>query len=128
MSRSPNRTVLIQGGGSGASASDITSLDTRVDVLETGNAVNALSNAAGVVNINCALGDYFTLTLGANVTSITFTNRICCAVLPSLGNPLHTARICTNKSGGNRSGDETGAWVFRHFLVSIRKIRLESCR
>lgn len=34
----------------------------------------ALSIAAGVVNIDCALGDYFTLALSANVTSITFSN------------------------------------------------------
>lgn len=34
----------------------------------------ALSIAAGVVNINCALGDYFTLALSANVTSLTFSN------------------------------------------------------
>jgi hypothetical protein len=34
----------------------------------------ALSISAGVVNVNCALGDYFTLALSANVTSITFSN------------------------------------------------------
>lgn len=38
------------------------------------NVVNALTNSAGVVNIDCSLGDYFTLALGANVTSITFSN------------------------------------------------------
>ena len=37
-------------------------------------AVTALSISSGVVNIDCALGDYFTLALTANVTSITFTN------------------------------------------------------
>lgn len=36
--------------------------------------VTALSIASGVVNIDCSLGDYFTLTLTANVTSITFSN------------------------------------------------------
>lgn len=36
--------------------------------------VTPLSIVAGVVNINCALGDYFTLSLTANVTSITFSN------------------------------------------------------
>lgn len=36
--------------------------------------VTALAIAAGVVNIDCSLGDYFTLTLTANVTSITFSN------------------------------------------------------
>lgn len=38
------------------------------------NTVTALSISSGVVNIDCALGDYFTLTLTANVTSITFSN------------------------------------------------------
>lgn len=36
--------------------------------------VNALSISSGVVNIDCSLGDYFTLSLSANVTSITFSN------------------------------------------------------
>lgn len=36
--------------------------------------VTALSIASGVVDIDCGLGDYFTLTLTANVTSITFSN------------------------------------------------------
>jgi hypothetical protein len=39
-----------------------------------GSAVNALSIAAGTVTIDLALGDYFTLALTANVTSIVFTN------------------------------------------------------
>lgn len=38
------------------------------------SAVSALTISSGVVNIDCALGDYFTLTLNANVTSITFSN------------------------------------------------------
>jgi hypothetical protein len=39
-----------------------------------GDNVTALSINSGAVNINCALGDYFTLALDANVTSITFSN------------------------------------------------------
>jgi hypothetical protein len=39
-----------------------------------GDNVTALSINSGAVNINCALGDYFTLALNANVTSITFSN------------------------------------------------------
>lgn len=39
-----------------------------------GSAVTALSIASGVVNVDCALGDYFTLSLTANVTSLTFSN------------------------------------------------------
>lgn len=38
------------------------------------NVVTALTSTAGVVNINWALGDYFTHTLDENVTSITFSN------------------------------------------------------
>jgi hypothetical protein len=37
-------------------------------------AVNALSISSGVVNIDCSLGDYFTLALSANVSSVTFSN------------------------------------------------------
>jgi hypothetical protein len=39
-----------------------------------GSAVTALSIASGVVNIDLSLGNYFTLALTANVTSITFSN------------------------------------------------------
>ncbi|MGK2897201.1 MAG: hypothetical protein ACSLE9_00740 [Burkholderiaceae bacterium] len=38
------------------------------------NTVTALSISSGVVNIDCSLGDYFTLALTAHVTSITFSN------------------------------------------------------
>ena len=36
--------------------------------------VTALTISSGVVDIDCSLGDYFTLALAANVTSITFSN------------------------------------------------------
>lgn len=36
--------------------------------------VTALVPASGVVTVDCSLGDYFTLALGANVTSWVFTN------------------------------------------------------
>jgi hypothetical protein len=39
-----------------------------------GSPVIALAIAAGVVNVDCSLGDYFTLALTANVTGITFSN------------------------------------------------------
>ncbi len=51
--------VVVTAGGGGAAARD---------------AVTALAISAGVVNIDCALGDFFTLALTASVTSITFTN------------------------------------------------------
>lgn len=51
-----------------ASAQDV------ADLVPNRNAVNALSISSGVVAIDGALGDYFTLALNANVTSITFSN------------------------------------------------------
>lgn len=38
------------------------------------SAVTALSSSSGVVNLDCSLGDYYTLALTENVTSITFSN------------------------------------------------------
>lgn len=38
------------------------------------SAVSVLTPSSGVVNIDCSLGDYFTLAPTANVTSITFSN------------------------------------------------------
>lgn len=38
------------------------------------NSVTALTIASGVVNVDCAVGDYFTLALTANVTSLNFSN------------------------------------------------------
>jgi len=48
----------------------------QVKTYVTNNVATALTSAAGVVTINCALGDYFTLTLTENVTSIVFTNTV----------------------------------------------------
>lgn len=57
--------------------------------------VNALTIASGVVNIDLALGDYFTLVLTANVTSITFSN------LPAAGQAKAIAvRIKQDATGG----------------------------
>lgn len=45
-----------------------------------GSAITALMNSSGTVNIDCSLGDYFTLLgMSANVTSLTFSN------LPGVG-------------------------------------------
>jgi hypothetical protein len=46
------------------------------------SAVSVLTPASGVVNIDCSLGDYFTLAPTANVTSITFSN------LPAAGKAM----------------------------------------
>lgn len=55
-----------------------TALELKTYVLagapQDRSTVTVLSIVAGVVTINCALGDYFTLALTANVTSIVFTN------------------------------------------------------
>ena len=57
--------------------------------------VTALTISSGVVNIDCALGDLFTLSLTANVTSITFTN------LPASGRGVTLAiRIRQDGTGG----------------------------
>jgi hypothetical protein len=57
--------------------------------------VTALSISSGVVNIDCSLGDYFTLALTANVTSITFSN------LPAAGKGASLAiQIQQDGTGG----------------------------
>ncbi len=63
------------------SATDVTiSVSQMVAaVFAKSSTVTALSIAAGVVNIDLSLGDFFTLALTANVTSITFSN------LPDVG-------------------------------------------
>lgn len=44
------------------------------DLVAKGSGVNVLAISSGVVNIDLSLGDYFTLALTANVTSLTFSN------------------------------------------------------
>lgn len=59
------------------------------------DAVTALTISAGTVNIDCALGDFFTLALTANVTGITFTN------LPASGRAASLAlRVRQDGTGG----------------------------
>lgn len=72
--------VNIPGGGGGAAARD---------------AVTTLTISGGTVNIDCALGDFFTLTLTANVTALTFSN------LPAAGRGASLAlRIRQDATGG----------------------------
>jgi len=73
--------VVVTGGGGGAARDDVT----------------VLSIASGVVNINCAAGDFFTLALTANVTSITFTN------LPASGKGASIAVRLTQDGAGSRT-------------------------
>jgi hypothetical protein len=57
------------------------------------NAVTAISSSSGVLNIDCSLGDYFTITLTENITSITFSN------LPAAGSARTiTVRITQHAS------------------------------
>jgi len=69
--------VTDQGGIVQAGALKYFKLSTLLAWLASravGSGANALSIASGVVAIDCSLGDYFTLSLTANVTSITFSN------------------------------------------------------
>lgn len=59
--------------------------------------VTALSISSGVVNIDCSLGDYFTLSLTANVTSITFSN------LPASGKGASIAVQIRQDATGSRT-------------------------
>jgi len=56
------------------SGSNVYATPSQIKTYARKNAVTALTSAAGVVNIDASLGDYFTITLTENVTSITFTN------------------------------------------------------
>lgn len=46
-----------------------------VEIPPDRRGVTALASSSGVVDIDCELGDYFTLALTENVTSITFSNE-----------------------------------------------------
>ncbi len=59
--------------------------------------VTALSISSGVVNIDCSLGDYFTLSLTANVTTITFSN------LPAAGKGASIAVQIRQDGTGSRT-------------------------
>lgn len=62
-----------------AASGAVSSVNTKTGAVvlistDITDAVTALSISTGVVAINCAIGDYFTLAISANVTSITFSN------------------------------------------------------
>jgi hypothetical protein len=76
-------------GGSVAWGSITGTLSSQTDLQTALNAkgsdrsaVSVLTPSAGVVSIDCSLGDYFTLAPTANVTSITFSN------LPAAGKAM----------------------------------------
>lgn len=62
-----------------------------------GSAVTALAISSGVVNIDCSLGDYFTLAINANVTSLTFSN------LPPIGTGRTLSVTITQDATGSRT-------------------------
>lgn len=62
-----------------------------------GTAVTALTISSGVVNIDLSLGDFFTLALTANVTSITFSN------LPASGKARAIAIRLKQDATGSRT-------------------------
>lgn len=65
-----NPIVSFNGG-----IADVTGLQTALDAKQDiRNTVTAVTSSSGVVTINYALGDYFTLALSENVTSWSFTN------------------------------------------------------
>lgn len=66
--------VVFNGAGGTPSSLTLTNSTGLPISGSVANTVTALSISSGVVNIDCSLGDYFTLTLTANVTSITFSN------------------------------------------------------
>ncbi len=79
---------------------DVRRFDGTAWVVVTGggatarDAVTALATS-GSVNIDCALGDFFTLGLTGNVTALTFTN------LPATGRAVSLAiRIRQDATGG----------------------------
>lgn len=81
-------------------AAEVRRYDGTAWVVVTGgssarDAVSALTISTGVVNIDCSLGDFFTLAINANVTSLTFTN------LPASGRAVSLAlRIQQDGTGG----------------------------
>lgn len=88
------------GGGGSASWGGITgTLSSQTDLQAALDAkaqdrrtVTAVTPAAGVATINCALGDYFTLAPTANVTSIVFSN------LPGSGKGISLMILFTQDS------------------------------
>lgn len=93
----PSGGSAVWGGITGTLSSQ-TDLQTALDAKAADrSAVTALSIASGVVNIDCALGDFFTLSLTSNVTSITFSN------LPASGFGASLALRVRQDATGNRT-------------------------
>lgn len=78
---SPSNGWTSVGGGGGSGVASVTggtgisvnNTDPDNPIVSVDNDVSALSTS-GTVNIDCSLGDYFTIALAGDVTSITFSN------------------------------------------------------
>ena len=69
-------TELLEIETVGGASEKVTAQDIA-DLAATGSSadpVSALTNSAGTVTVDCSLGKSFTLTLAANVTTLTLTN------------------------------------------------------
>lgn len=75
--------------------------------------VSALSIASGVVNIDCALGNYFTLAMTANVTSVTFSN------LPGAGEAQTIMLRITQDGTGSRTMNFPSSFDWANGTVPI---------
>ena len=56
------------------SAASVKVLASAIKTYVNKNVVSAVTIASGVANIDLALGDYFTVAMSENITSLTFTN------------------------------------------------------
>lgn len=94
--------IPVSGASSVTSVNGIAPVAGNVSLISTNipDPVTALAISTGVVAINCALGDYFTLSVTANVTSITFSN------LPGAGK----AQTLMVKLVQDATGSRTISW------------------
>jgi len=94
----PDGTELLEAVQAGASVSlTAQQIADLAPGAGLGSTVTALSIASGVVNVDCSLGDYFTLALTANVTSLTFSN------VPASGNGRTLSMTITQDATGSRT-------------------------
>lgn len=91
---------LIEGDGIDISydqGSDVIKISALGGGSSLGSNVSALSIVSGAVNVDCSLGDYFTLVLTASVTSLTFSN------LPPVGKGRSIAIRIRQDGTGSRT-------------------------
>ena len=63
-----DQVAIVRAGG------NLLALFSAIKTFVLKNTVTAVSSSAGVLNIDLSLGDYFTVALTENITSITFSN------------------------------------------------------